>query len=383
MRIIHQTAEVSDKAEIKIKMIPIAKPFIGKEEKEAVVAVLNSGIIAQGPKVEEFEKQFAEFCGLKNAIALNSGTAALHTALHVMGIGKGDEVITTPFTFIATANTILMQGAKPVFADIKLDTFNVDPEQIQEKITEKTKAIITVDIYGQLCDYDKINKIAKENNLLVVEDACQAVNASYNGKKAGCFGDIGCFSFYATKNMTCGEGGAFTTDNKEYADKAKLFRQHGMSKLGAYDYSDIGYNYRMTDINAAILLGQLKRIEEITEKRIKNAEYFNENLKDLGGIQIPFVKKGFRHVFHQYTIKVDGFKLSRDKLMERLREKGIDCRVYYPKPLHLCKNFRKLGYKEGDFPVTEEVNKQILSLPVYPSLSRDELDLIVNAIKEV
>ena len=364
-------------------MIPIAKPYISEEEKKAVAEVLDSDIIAQGPKVEEFEKQFAEFCGVKNSAAFNSGTASIHTALHVIGIGEGDEVITTPLTFIATANPVLMQQAKPIFADVKPDTFNIDPEQIQEKITEKTKAIIPVDFYGQLCDYDKINKIAKENNLLVIEDACQAVNASFGGKKAGSFGDIGCFSFYATKNMTCGEGGAITTDNKEYADKAKLFRQHGMSALGAYDYNDIGYNYRTTDINAAILLEQLKKIEELTEKRIKNAEYFNENLKDVQGIETPFVKKGFKHVYHQYTVKVDGFKLSRDKLMEHLKERGIDCRVYYPKPLHLCENFRKLGYKEGDFPVTEELNKQILSLPVYPSLTDKELDKIARTIKEI
>ena len=364
-------------------MIPIAKPYIGEEEKKAVLEVLDSGIISQGPKVEEFEKKFADFCGVKSSVAFNSGTAAIHTALYVMGIGKGDEVITTPSTFIATANPILMQQAKPVFADIKPDTFNIDPKQILEKITEKTKAIISVDLYGQLCDYDKINKIARDNNLLVIEDACQAVNASFGGKKAGSFGDIGCFSFYATKNMTCGEGGSITTDNQEYADKAKLFRQHGMSGLGKYDYDDIGYNYRTTYINAAILIEQLKKIEMLTEKRIKNAEYFNENLKDIEGVEIPFVKKGFRHVFHQYTIKVDGFKLSRDKLIEHLKERGIDSKVYYPKPLHLCRNFRKLGYKEGDFPVTEEVNKQMLSLPIYPSLSKEELYLIMDVIKEI
>lgn len=363
-------------------MIPIAKPFIGEDEKKAVADVLNSGIIAQGPKVEKFEKKFAEFCSVKNSVALNSGTAALHTALYAGGIGRGDEVITTPFTFIATANAILMQQAKPLFADINPDTFNIDSKSIKEKITEKTKAIIAVDIYGQLCEYDKIEKIAKDNNLILIEDACQAVNADYNGRMAGSFGDMGCFSFYATKNITCGEGGALTTNNAKYADKAKLFRQHGMSDLGAYDYDDVGYNYRTTDINAAILLVQLKRIEELTQKRIQNALYFNEHFKDIEGIQIPVVKEGFRHVYHQYTLKVNGFRLSRDELMNDLRKKGIDCRVYYPKLLHLCSNFSKMGYKEGDLPVAEKVNNQVLSLPVHPYLSKEELDLIISSIKE-
>ena len=361
-------------------MIPIARPFIGEEEKKAVVEVLDSGIIAQGPKVEEFEKKFAEFCGVNNAVAVNSGTASLHTALHVMGIGRGDEVITTPLTFIATGNCILMQGAKPVFADIKPDTFNIDPECIKEKITGNTKAIITVDFYGQLCDYDKINKIAKENDLLIVEDSCQAVGAEYNGKKAGSFGDIGAFSFYATKNITGGEGGALVTDNEEYANKARLFRQHGMSNLEAYDYNDIGYNYRMTDINAAILIEQLKKIKEFTERRIKNAEYLNKKLQNIKGIEVPFIKKGFKHVYHLYTIKIVNFKISRDELFKYLRERGIGGNIYYPKPLHLCENFKKFGYKEGDFPIAEKISKQILSLPVHPSLTEEELEKISQAI---
>ena len=364
-------------------MINISKPFIGKEEKKAVLSVLDSGMLAQGPKVQEFEKKFADYCGSKHSVAFNSGTAAMHTALHVMEIGNGDEVITSPFTFIATANVILMQNAQPVFSDIEEDSFNISPDSVIENITDKTKAILTVDIYGQLCDYEKIINISKQKNILVLEDSCQSIGAKFKNKMAGSFGDIGAFSFYATKNITCGEGGAFVTNKKDYAEKAKLFRQHGMSGLGAYDYNDTGYNYRMTDLSAAILLEQLEKIERMTEKRIKNAKYLTEELEKIEGIHAPFVKKGYKHVFHQYTIKVDGFKLPRDKLMEHLKNKGIGCNVYYPKPLHLCENFRKLGYKKGDFPIAEKMSEQVLSLPVHPALTKNELDLIVKAIKNL
>src|SRR3989338_10112838 len=272
-------------------MMPIAKPYIGKEEIKAVSEVLKSGIIAQGPKVRELEEKFAKLCGTKYAVAVNSGTAALHTALHVAGIEQGDEVITTPFTFIATANTILMQQAKPVFVDIDEDTFNIDADKIKEKITKKTKAIVTVDLYGLLCDYNKIGKIAKNNNLMIVEDACQAVNAEQNGKKAGNFGDIAAFSFYGTKNITCGEGGMITTNSKEYAENAKLFRQHGRSNMASYEYEGLGYNYRATDISAAILLEQLKKIDIITKKRIENAECLTKGLVGIRGIKVPDAKK--------------------------------------------------------------------------------------------
>lgn len=364
-------------------MIPISKPYFGKEEIKAVEGVLKSGMVAQGPKVQEFEKKFADFCNVKYAVAVNSGTAALHTALRVVGIKQGDEVITTPFTFIATANSILMQNAKPVFVDVEEDTFNIDSEKIQEKITKKTKAIITVDLFGHLCNYKAISEIAEDNKLLVVEDAAQAVNAEFNDKKSGSFGSIATFSFYATKNITCGEGGIITTNNKAYAENAKLFRQHGRSNINAYDYESLGFNYRMTDISAAMLLEQLKKIDLITKKRIENAEYLSKNLSKINGIKVPAVKKGNKHVFHQYTVKVeDDFKLSRDELMKHLNKNGIGSAVYYPKPLHLCKNFMMFGYKKGDFPVAEKLSKQVLSLPVHPLLMKNELDQIISAIRD-
>ena len=364
-------------------MIPIAKPFVGEEEINAVADVIRSGMIAQGPKVREFEEKFAKFCGTKYSLAVNSGTAALHTALSVSGVKQGDEVITTPFTFISTANTILMQGAKPVFVDVGED-YNINPNLIEKAITKKTKAIIPVDLYGQLCDYDRIDEIAKNNNLIIIEDSCQAVDAEYEGKKAGSFGDMGVFSFYATKNITCGEGGAITTNNENYAENVKQFRQHGKSKMTAYEYTNLGYNYRMTDICAAILLEQLKKIDIITKKRIENAEYLSKGLGKIKGIKLPVVKEGNKHVFHQYTIKVeDDFKLKRDELVEHLNKKGIGCNVYYPKPLDLCEHFKKLGYKEGDFPVAEKLSKQVLSLPVHPHLTKEQLNQIINAISEI
>jgi len=365
-------------------MIPIAKPVIGVEEKNAVMSTLDSGMIAQGPKVRELEEKFAKLCSTKYAIAVNSGTAALHTALQITGIKQGDEVITTPFTFIATANTILMQSAKPVFVDIEEDTFNIDPEKIEEKITGKTKAIVAVDLYGHLCDYDKINNIAEKNNLTIIEDACQSVNASYKNKKAGSFGNIASFSFYATKNITCGEGGIITTNNKDFAENARLFRQHGRSSMTEYEYTKLGYNYRMIDICAAILLEQLKKIDFMTKKRIENASCLIESLKEIKGIKVPLVKKDNQHVFHQFTIKVeDNFKLSRDELMKYLKKKGINTAVYYPKPLHLCKHLRNFGYKEGDFPIAEKISKQVLSLPVHPHVTKEQLDYIIKTFKEL
>lgn len=364
-------------------MIHIAKPYITQDEKKAVMDVLSSGMIAQGPKVAELEEGLAAYCGTKKAVAFNSGTAALHTAMHVAGIREGDEVVTTPFTFIATANTILMNRAKPVFADINPDTFNIDPKSIEEKITGKTKAIVTVDIYGQACDYEKIRKIAKKHDLIIIEDACQAIGAKHHGRMAGSLGDIGCFSFYATKNITCAEGGALATDNERFAADSKLFRQHGMTEPGAYDYNDIGYNYRTTDINAAILIGQLKRVEAINNKRIENAAFFDREFRDIEGITTPYCEKGNRHVYHEYTLKVDGFKLGRDELLSYLKKKGVGAAIYYPKPLHLCNTFRSMGYKEGDFPVAEDVNKKVLSLPVHPLLTYAELKEIAESIKGI
>lgn len=364
-------------------MINISKPIIEQEEIDAVISVMRSGMIVQGPKTAQLEEEFANFCGTKYSVAFNSGTAAIHAGLYALGISEGDEVITSPFTFVASANPILMQWAKVIFADISEDDFNVDPKDVKNKITEKTKAILPIDLYGQIYDYMAIKEIADSNNLKILEDACQAVGAEQGSVKAGNFGDIGAFSLYATKNIMSGEGGMITTNNEDMMEKCKRFRHHGQSEKTRYEYWDIGYNYRITDICAAIGLAQLKKIDRFNSARISNAQKITYGLKDIKGIRLPEAKNNNKHVFHQYTIRVtDEFKSSRDKLLLHLKENGINCGVYYPKPLHLHPHFMKLGYKEGDFPVAEKMAKEVLSLPVHPSLAEEEIKFIINKIKE-
>ena len=303
-------------ADIKVS---IASPVIEEEEINAVIDVMKSGMIAQGPKVIEFEEEFAKYVGAKYGIATNSGTSALHVALLAAGIGEGDEVITTPFTFAATGNSILYTGARPVFVDIDPETFTIDPAKIEEAITDKTKAIMPVQLYGQAADMELIMKIAKEHDLIVIEDAAQAHGAEYNGEKVGNLGDMACFSFYPTKNMTTSEGGMITTNNEEFAENAKVFRAHGSATK--YHHDVLGYNFRMTDIAAAIGLEQLKKIDSFNAKRIENAKCLNEGLKDIEAIETPVLKDGCKHVYHQYTIKIKDGK--RDELSDYLIENGI------------------------------------------------------------
>jgi len=357
-------------------MIPIAKPLIGEEEKKAVLSVLDSDIIAEGPKVKEFEERFARYIGVKHAVATSSGTTALHVALLACGIKAGDEVITTPFTFIATANSILYCNAKPIFADIEEDTFNLDPEKIEEKITKKTKAILPVHLYGHPCDMDEIMKIAGDNKLAVIEDACQAHGATYNNKKVGSFG-TGVFSFYPTKNMTTAEGGMLTTNDEKIAESCRLLRAHG--SRARYHHEILGYNYRMTDIAAAIGLCQLKKLDQFNKKRIENANYLTNKIKSIEGIVTPSVKNNCVHVFHQYTVRVKNNK--RDTVIEKLKENNIGFGVYYPVPIHKQDLYTRLGYKDK-LPVAEKISGEVLSLPIHPAVTRNDLDKIVSAISE-
>ena len=355
-------------------MIPIARPLIGEKEKQAVIAVLESGQLAQGPKVREFEEKFAEFCGVKHAIATSSGTTALHTALLAHNIGAGDEVITTPFTFIATANSILFTGARPVFVDIEETTFNIDARLIEEKITPRTKAIMPVHLYGHPSDMESIMAIASKHNLVVIEDACQAHGASINGKKVGSYG-TGCFSFYPTKNITTGEGGMIITNDDEVADKARKLRAHGEVKYGQYDF--LGYNFRMTELQAAIGLVQLESIDEWTAKRIDNAKYLTRRLGD--SVITPQVKEGSVHVFHQYTIRV---KNNRDEFAKTLNEAGIGARIYYPSLVYHQLFYRQMGYNVH-LPVAEKAADQVVSLPVHPNLTEYELEKIVIEVQNL
>ncbi|QQG44088.1 MAG: DegT/DnrJ/EryC1/StrS family aminotransferase [Candidatus Roizmanbacteria bacterium] len=365
------------------KFIALTRPLIGKKEINAVTQVLNSGMLTQGQVVSIFEKEFSQYCKVKYAIACNNGTSALHIALYSIGLKPGDEVITTPFTFVATANSILMVGAVPVFVDIEPFTFNIDTQKIEAAVTKKTKAILVVNLYGQPADYDRILSIAKKHNLTVVEDAAQSVGAEYKGKKSGNLADIGCFSFYGTKNITCGEGGMITTNNKHYYEKSLLFRNHGQDEKKKYFYSDIGYNYRLTDILASIALIQLNKIKTMTKKRQMIALKYDKILRDVNGITTPFTAPNRTHVYHQYTIKVTkDFKLKRYALKDYLYKKGVQTNIYYPKPLYEFDHLQ-VGKKQKSYPITEAVTKECLSLPIYPALKNSDIDYIIDLIKKI
>jgi perosamine synthetase len=354
-------------------VIPISRPLIGEEEKEAILAVLESGRLAQGPRVEEFEAEFARFCGVRHAVATSSGTTALAAALLAHRIGPGDEVITSPFTFIASANAILFTGAMPVFVDIDEASFNVDPALIEEKVTPRTRALLPVHLYGYPCDMDAIMDLARRHNLVVVEDACQAHGAAIRGRRVGSFG-TGCFSFYPSKNMTTAEGGMITTDDDQIAEAARLLRNHGQSQL--YHHVALGYNFRMTELQAALGLVQLKRLPEWTQKRRENASFLSERLSN---VVTPQVKEGYEHVFHQYTVRVGR---DRDGALERLSRAGIGARVYYPLPVHQQPFYRELGYHDS-LPVAESMSREVLSLPVHPGLAEEDLNEIVSEVSKL
>ncbi len=361
-------------------MIQMAGVQIDEESTKAILDVVRSGQIAQGPKVEEFEKVFAAYIGAKYAVTVNSGTAALHLALMTAGIGPGDEVITTSFSFIATANCCLFVGAKPVFADIDDKTFNISPALIEKQITAKTKAVIIVDLYGQACDMDEIIAICQKHKLVLIEDACQAHGAEYKGRKVGSYG-IGCFSFYPTKNMTTGEGGMITTNDAEIMRKAKLARQHGQSQRYVHDV--LGYNFRMTDIAAALGICQLKKLDSANARRIKNAAFLTGVIKQIKGLVPPFIGPDRNHVFHQYTIKVlPEYKYSREEFQKKLVEKGVNTIIYYPTPIHQQHFYKDLGYSVV-LPVTEAMSKQVISLPVHPGVTDADLKTIGEALKEI
>ena len=350
--------------------VSIAKPLFGDEEKAAVLAVLDSGMLAQGQRVVQFEARFAELCGVKQAVAVASGTAALWAALLAHDIGPGDEVITTPFSFIASSNCILYVGATPVFVDIEEDTCLIDAAAVELKITERTRAILPVHLYGQPCDMAAILEIAGKHGLIVVEDACQAHGATYQGQQVGSFG-TGCFSFYPTKNMTTGEGGIITTNDEALAERLRVLRNHGQSER--YRHDVLGYHFRTTDLAAAIGLAQLDKLEAWNERRIANAAYLDERLQ---GVTTPVVRPGRRHVFHQYTVRVPGH---RDALQAHLREQGIGTAVHYPLPIHHQPLYRSLGFDDL-LPRAEAASRDVLSLPIHPALAQSDLDRIVGAV---
>jgi dTDP-4-amino-4,6-dideoxygalactose transaminase len=359
-------------------MIPIVSVSINDDIQKAVIRVLKSGQLAEGPVVKEFENRFSEFIGTRHAVAVNSGTAALHVALLASGITPGDEVITTPFSFIASANCCLYVGVIPVFVDIDIGTFNISPEAIEKKITPKTKAVIITHLYGQPCDMDEIMALCNKYDLILIEDACQAHGAEYKGQKSGSFG-IGCFSFYATKNMLTGEGGMITTNDDLVAEKATAIRNHG--RCGHYIHDMLGYNFRMTDISAAIGVGQLNHLVERNSKRNKNATYLTERINRIEGLVPPFTAIDRTHVFHQYTIRVtEEFGLSRDALKDYLAKNEIGSSVVYPIPIHKQPYYQELGYTDY-LPKSEKAANEVLSIPVHSDLTNQDLRAIIQVLE--
>jgi perosamine synthetase len=351
------------------KLIPIARPQIGQEEQRLVASALASGQLAQGERVTALEEQFSAYVGAPYGVATSSGTTAIHLALLGLKIGPGDEVITVAFTFIASVSPILHVGARPVFVDVDPMTFTMEPERLEAAITERTRAIMPVSLYGQPPNMPAIMEIADRHGLSVIEDACQAHGAQLDGRGSGAWG-IGVFSFYATKNMTTGEGGMVTTNDQGLADTVRLLREHGMRIR--YHHELLGFNYRMSDVHASIGLGQLMKLPAANERRRAIAARYTS---EVAGVITPMERPGARHVYHQYTIRVS----QRDLFMDRMRARGVESAVYYPIPVHRQKPFLDLGFDDVTLPVTERLSEEVLSLPVHPSLTDDEVSQVIAA----
>ena len=358
-------------------MIPIARPLLGDDEVEAASRVIRSGMLASGPEVAAFEAEFASFVGVRHAIAVSNGTTALHAALLGGGIGPGDEVIIPSFTFIATATTVSMCGATPVFADVRPDLVTLDPDRLPDLVTPRTKGVIGVHLFGQPFDIDPVHEFCETHDLLLIEDAAQAHGATCQGRQVGSIGDAGCFSFYPTKNMTTGEGGMVTTDDDACAERVRRLVNHGQAEK--YLHTELGYNYRMTDIGAAIGRVQLRRLPEFNRRRQENAAFLSAHL-DAPGIVPPAIGNDRSHVFHQYVVTVgDDCPLSRDALAARLRAEGIGSAVHYPIPVHEQPLYRSAA-RPGTCPEAGRLARQVLSLPVHPAVGPDELVQVVEAV---
>jgi len=353
-----------------------------------------------GPKLREFEKKMAEYVGIEYAIAVNSGTSGLHLIIRAMGVGEGDEVVTTPFSFIASANCILFERAKPVFVDIDSKTLNIDVNRIKNVITKRTRAILAVDMFGHPAKWDKLRELAKHHNLRLIEDSAEALGAEYKGSKAGSLGDAGVFGFYPNKQITTGEGGVIVTDDERIAKLCRSMRNQGRDEGSDWlEHERLGYNYRLSDINCALGIGQLERINEILIKREKVARMYNERLKEVDGIEIPYVSpsphssppggeaisRRVKISWFVYIVRLrsDYTRVERDRILEGLRERGIGCRAYFS-PIHLQPFYRKLfGYKRGDFPTAESVSERTIALPFYNNLGEKEVNYVLENLKEL
>lgn len=360
--------------------VRLSKPHIDQKDINAVVEVLKSGTLSLGPKLQEFKTAFANYIGTKHAVAVNSGTSGLHLIVKSLGIKKGDEVITTPFSFVASANCILFEGATIVFADIDKKTYNIDPKSIEKKITKKTKAILVVHVFGQTADMTAIMKIAKKHNLKVIEDACEAIGATHKGRKAGTFGDAAVFAFYPNKQITTGEGGMIVTNNDDIATLCKSYKNQGRDSMAWLGHSRIGYNYRLDEMSCALGVEQLKKINKILKMRENVAKHYYKKLSGNKDIVLPFVHKDNGESWFVFVVQL-GKKVDRAKVIDILKERGVATNTYFP-AIHLQDFYRKEhGYKEGDFPVTEEVAKHTLALPFFSELTKKEIDYVCKNLQ--
>ncbi|MCX7572099.1 DegT/DnrJ/EryC1/StrS family aminotransferase [Tumebacillus sp. DT12] len=363
-------------------MIPLSGPDLTQREKDLVLEVLDSGILGLGPKMKQFEEAMAAYVGAKYAISCNSGTSGLHMIVHAMGIKDGDEVITTPFSFVASSNCILFERAKPVFVDIDENTYNMDIAQIEAAITPRTKAILPVHVFGQPVNMDEIRALATKHNLRVIEDSCEAIGAKWNGEPVGILGDAGVFAFYPNKQMTTGEGGIIVTNDDEIADLCYSLRNQGRGEDGLWlSHVRLGFNYRMDELSAALGVAQLERIDEILAARTRVADLYLEKFRAVDGVILPEIDPRAQMSWFVFVIRfAEG--LNRDRIMQRLSERGIGCRPYFT-PIHLQPFYiEQFGYQPGDFPVTERVANGTLAIPFFNRLTEEQIDEVVQAVQE-
>ncbi|MGB9683159.1 MAG: DegT/DnrJ/EryC1/StrS family aminotransferase [bacterium] len=366
-----------------MERIPMSAPDLDESDINEVLEVLNSGRLALGPKAREFEELMADYVGTRYAIAVSSGTAGLHILVRALGIGPGDEVLVPSFTFSASVNAILYERATPVFVDVESETYNLDPEDLERKITKRTKAVMAVDIFGHPAEWDRILKVAEKYNLKVIDDSCEALGAEYKGKKIGQFGDAACFAFYPNKQITTGEGGIIVTNNPSIEKLARSLRNQGREEMGSWlEHERLGYNYRMDEMSAALGVSQLKKIETFLEKRERVARMYTEKLKDSPWVRPPVVKPYVRMSWFVYVITLEK-GLDRDRVIEKMEEMGIPARGYFS-PIHLQPYIREMfGTKEGMLPITEDISKRTLALPFHNNLKVEEIEEVARILREV